>query len=250
MNDYPRWKHVLVLVVTLLGLLYALPTLYPKQPAVQVLANKSAVVIDEALKEKALQALQTRKIEFESVEIADQRLLALFPNTDTQLAASAALREDLGDGYTVALNLASTVPAWLRAIGANSMPLGLDLQGGVQFLMQVDQNSVLDMQEQRYVDDIRGLLRDRGVRNASVNRTPQGIIVQTKGTDDRDTIAAAINKDLAAELLVEDGPTVGEQATLQVTVRPSASSRSPKARSSRTSARCATASTSPAWPSR
>lgn len=220
MNDYPRWKHVVVLLVTLLGLLYALPTLYPKQPAVQVLSNKSAIVVDEALKEKALQALQTRKIEFQKVEIKDQRLLALFSNTDAQLAASAALREDLGDGYTVALNLASTVPAWLRAIGANSMPLGLDLQGGVQFLMQVDQKSVVDMQEQRYVDDIRGLLRDRGVRNATVNRTAQGIIVQTKGKADRDTIAAAINKDLVTDLLVEDGQTVGEDATLKVTLRP------------------------------
>lgn len=220
MNDYPRWKHALVLLVTLAGLIYALPTLYPKQPAVQILASKSSVVVDEALKEKALQALQTRNIEFESVEVKEERLLALFPNTDTQLAASSALREDLGDGYTVALNLASTVPGWLRAIGANSMPLGLDLQGGVQFLMQVDQKSVLDMQEQRYVDDIRGLLRDRNVRNASVNRTPQGIVVQTKGTEDRNTIAAAINRDLSTELLVVDGSVVGDQATLNVTVRP------------------------------
>ena len=220
MNDYPRWKHALVLLVTLLGLLYALPTLYPKQPAVQILSNKSSIVVDEALKEKALQALQTRKIEFQSVEIKDQRLLALFPNTDTQLAAASALREDLGDGYTTALNLASTVPGWLRAIGANSMPLGLDLQGGVQFLMQVDQKSVVDMQEQRYVDDIRGLMRERGLRNASVNRTPQGIVVQTKGTEDRDALAAAINRDLITELLVADGPVVGDQATLNVSVRP------------------------------
>ncbi len=220
MNDYPRWKHALVLLVTLLGLLYALPTLYPKQPAVQILSNKSSVVVDEALKEKALQALQTRRIEFQSVEITDQRLLALFPNTDTQLAAASALREDLGEGYTTALNLASTVPAWLRAIGANSMPLGLDLQGGVQFLMQVDQKSVIDMQEQRYVDDIRGLMRDRSLRNASVNRTPQGIVVQTKGTEDRNALAAAINRDLATELLVADGPVVGDQATLNVSVRP------------------------------
>jgi preprotein translocase subunit SecD len=218
MNDYPRWKHALVLLVTLLGLLYALPSLYQKQPAVQVLANKDAVV-DEALKERALQALQQRKIEFQSVEIKDERLLALFPNTDSQLAASGALRTDLGDKYTVALNLASTVPQWLRMIGANSMPLGLDLQGGVHFLMQVDQKSVLTAQEARYVDDIRGLLRDRNIRNAKVDRGAQGIVVQTSSSEDRDAIAAAIGRDLT-DLTVANGPSIGDSPTLIAKVKP------------------------------
>jgi preprotein translocase subunit SecD len=218
MNEFPRWKHALVLLVTLLGLLYALPSLYQKQPAVQVLANKDAVV-DEALKERALQALQQRNIEFKSVEIKDERLLALFPNTDTQLAASGALRSDLGDKYTVALNLASTVPEWLRAIGANSMPLGLDLQGGVHFLMQVDQKSVLNTQEQRYVDDIRALVRDRGIRNVKVDRGAQGIVIQTASNEDRNAIAAAIGRDIT-DLNTEDGPSVGDQRTLIAKVKP------------------------------
>ncbi|MEO8011391.1 MAG: protein translocase subunit SecD, partial [Dokdonella sp.] len=96
----------------------------------------------------------------------------------------------------------------------------LDLQGGVHFLMEVDQKSVLDSQEQRYADDIRAMLRDREIRNASVNRGPQGIVVQTRGTEDRNAIAAAINKDLATELVVANGPAVGDQATLNVSVRP------------------------------
>lgn len=218
MNDYPRWKHILVAVVAFIGVLYAIPSLYQKQPAVQVLANKSALV-DEALKERALQALQERKIEFERVEINGDRLLALFPNTDSQLSAASALRTDLGDGYTVALNLASTVPEWMRMIGANSMPLGLDLQGGVHFLMQVDQKSVLLAQEQRYVDDIRSLMREREIRNVKVDRGAQGIVVQVADTAERDKVAAAISSNLL-DLNVTDGPVIGDSPTLLATVRP------------------------------
>ena len=218
MNDYPRWKHALVAIVAVLGVLFAVPSLFQKQPAVQVLANKAGVV-DEALKERALQSLQERKIEFEGVEIKDDRLLALFGNTDQQLAAASALRTDLGDNYTVALNLASTVPQWMRAIGANSMPLGLDLQGGVHFLMQVDQKSVLLGQEQRYVDDIRSLLREKEIRNAKVDRGSQGIVIQAANNEDRDKIAAAIGRDLI-DLSVENGQSIGGSPTLIAQVRP------------------------------
>ena len=218
MNDFPRWKHYLVALVAFIGVLYAIPSLYQKQPAVQVLANK-AEVVDEAVKERALQALQTRKIEFDEVKIKDERLLVTFPNTDAQLAASSALRTDLGDKFTVALNLASTVPAWMRAIGANSMPLGLDLQGGVHFLMEVDQKSVLDGQEQRYVDDIRSMARDKNVRNVKVSRGTQGIIVQANSSEDLDKIAAAIARD-ATDLTVKDGPSIGDSPSLIATIKP------------------------------
>lgn len=221
MNDFPRWKHALVVLVTLLGLLYALPTLYPKQPAVQVIGN-SGTVIDEAVKEKVLQTLQQRELAFESVEIKDDRLMVLFApgSTNVQLAASSALREDLGDRYTTALNLASTVPGWLRAIGANSMPLGLDLQGGVHFLMQVDQKSVHDTQQQHHVDDIRGLLRERGIRNASVAAGAQGIVVQASNTADRDAIASAIATSMNTDVTVANGPMVGDRPTLVVSMLP------------------------------
>ena len=218
MNDYPRWKHALVALVAALGILYAIPSLFQKQPAVQVLANKAGVV-DEALKERALRALQERKIEFQGVEIKEDRLLALFSNTDLQLAAAGALRTDLGDDYTVALNLASTVPQWMRMIGANSMPLGLDLQGGVHFLMQVDQKSVLLGQEQRYVDDIRSLLREKGIRNAKVDRGAQGIVIQTSSEEDRDAIAAAIGRDII-DLTVSNGPDIGGSPSLMAQVKP------------------------------
>ncbi|HET9034007.1 MAG TPA: protein translocase subunit SecD [Dokdonella sp.] len=218
MNDYPRWKHIMVAFVALIAVLYAVPSLYQKQPAVQVLANKSGVV-DDAVKERALQALQTRKIAFDDVQVKDERLLATFPDTDSQLAAASALRTDLGEDFTVALNLASTVPAWMRAIGANSMPLGLDLQGGVHFLMQVDQKSVLDFQQQRYVDDIRTLLRDKNIRNAKASLGAQGLIVQASNAEDIEKIATAIAFELT-DLNVEDGPSIDGVPTLNVTIKP------------------------------
>src|SRR6476646_2239856 len=137
MNEFSRLKYFVVGLVLLLGMVYALPILFPQQPAVQVSANRGATV-DAALKEKVLGILQTKKIEFKDVELNGDRLLARFPNTEVQLAASDEIKTQLGDQYVVALNLASTVPAWLRAIGANRMPLGLDLQGGVHFLMEID----------------------------------------------------------------------------------------------------------------
>ena len=218
MNDFPRWKHALVALVTVFGLLYALPTIYPKQPAVQISANRGGE-IDNALKARVENTLQQKQITAESVEIKDDRVLVLFGNTDVQLGASSVLRDELGEQYTVALNLASTVPAWLRAIGANSMPLGLDLQGGVHFLMQVDQKSVVDSQEVRYVDDIRGLLRDRKLRYESVQRTPQGIVVQLRSSEDRDQAAAAITREVI-DLLVSNGPVSGELYSLVAKVKP------------------------------
>ncbi|HVT31954.1 MAG TPA: protein translocase subunit SecD, partial [Rhodanobacteraceae bacterium] len=169
MNDFPRWKYVLVAVVLLLGVLYGIPNLFPQQPALQVSANRGATV-DAALKEKAQGVLEKDKIPFQSIELSGEKLVVRFAGVDDQTKASDALRTDLGDSYIVALNLASTVPAWMRAIGANAMPLGLDLRGGVHFLMQVDDKDVMDKQLQRYADDIRATLREKNIRYQSVGR--------------------------------------------------------------------------------
>jgi len=172
MNDFPKWKYALIAVVIVLGFIYALPNVFPPVTAVQISASRDAKV-DEALKEKVLGVLQTKKIEFRDVELNGDRLLARFANPDLQLAAQDALKADLGDGYIVAPNLASTVPHWLTAIGANAMPLGLDLQGGVHFLMEIDQKAALDKMSERYVDDIRAALRKANIRG-TVNPGAQG----------------------------------------------------------------------------
>jgi len=195
MNEFSKWKYFLVATVILLGMIYALPIVFPQQPAVQISANRGATV-DAALKEKVLGVLQTKKIEFKDVELNGDRLLARFPNTEVQLAASDALKSDLGDQYIVALNLASTVPGWLRAIGANRMPFGLDLQGGVHFLMEVDQKAALAKMQQRYVDDIRAALRIAKIRIDSVTAGAQGITVVLHTDADRTAAANVIAKEV------------------------------------------------------
>jgi len=217
MNDFPRWKYVLVAVLMLLGILYGIPNLFPQQPAVQISANRGATV-DEALKEKAQGVLEKEKIPFQRIDLAGEHVVVRFAGGDDQAKASDALRTQLGDSYIVALNLASTVPAWMRAIGANAMPLGLDLRGGVHFLMQVDDKDVMEKQLQRYSDDIRSALRDKNIRYQSVGRGGPGIVVQLRSAEDRDAALAAIQLKIP-DITIAVGQTVGDAYTLNASVK-------------------------------
>src|SRR6185437_9781063 len=218
MSDFPRWKYALVAIVLALGLLYAAPNVFRPQPAVQVSANRGGAV-DAALQKKVEDTLGESKIPYQDVAIQGDRLLARFANTDVQLHASDTLRLSLGDNYTVALNLASTVPHWLESIGAHAMPLGLDLQGGVHFLMQVDQNAVLVKQQQRYLDDIRSVLREKNIRYDSVGPSVQGVQVVLRSPADRDAAFKAIAAD-AQDLAIIDTTTPGGAPALQANIKP------------------------------
>ncbi|MDF4002725.1 protein translocase subunit SecD [Luteibacter sp. PPL201] len=222
MSDFPRWKYALVVIVLLFGIVYALPNAFPPQPAVQISGNRGTT-IDASLKGKVEGLLAAAKVPATSIQIDDKagRLLARFGGADAQSKASEALRTGLGDNYTVALNQASTVPAWLQAINANSMPLGLDLQGGVHFLMEVDKNAVIDTQETRYTDDIRSMLRDKKVNYDSVSRNArgQGVNVVLRTEADRQQAASLIGSDYP-ELQVADGPSTGNRFALNATIKP------------------------------
>jgi preprotein translocase subunit SecD len=220
MNDFPRWKYVIVVVALFLGVLYGLPNLFVQQPAVQITANRGATV-DAALKERVQGELEKAKIAFEEIELNDDNLLVRLPvgEAEAQARAQEVLRTSLGDQYVVALNLASTVPGWMLAIGAREMPKGLDLQGGVHFLMEVDSQDVLEKQLQRYADDIRALLRDEDVRYQSVGRGPNGIVVQLRNADDRDKASGAILAKVP-DVDVSNGQRVGDSYTLDVRVKP------------------------------
>src|SRR6478736_4399844 len=228
MNDFPKWKYALIAVVILLGFVYASPNLFPPQPAVQISANRGGKV-DEALKEKVLGILQTNKLEFRSVELNGDRMLARFANTDAQFAAQDLLKTSLGDDYIVAPNLASSVPSWLRAIGANAMPKGLDLQGGVHFLMEVDAKAALDKMQERYIDDTRAALRKENIRG-TVNSGAQGIVVTLRSEADRkaagEIIAREVNQPekLGAQSPLEiiDGTTSADSFPLVAKLRESA----------------------------
>lgn len=184
MLEYSRWKYVAILLVVLVSALYALPNLYPQDPSVQVSAGHGAQ-IDDALKQRIAGVLAKAGIKPKTIETQGDNLLVRTANPDVQSKASDALRAELGNNYVVAMNLASNTPHWLSAIGARPMPLGLDLQGGVHFLMEVDKKSAIDKRFEVYLTDIRGALRDKGVDYASVERTgPQTIAVTlNKGAD-------------------------------------------------------------------
>ena len=226
MSDFPRWRYYLVAIVLVIGTLYALPNLYLAKPAVQVSASHSAPV-DQTLQQKIASALQAAKIPYqdESIKHDTSRgdyVLIGFANGDQQKSAADALRPLLGDDYTVAYNQQSTVPAWLSAIGGRSMPLGLDLQGGVRFLMAVDQNDVVDKQETRYAQDIAALLKDKKISFVSVARNAtrgQGVVVVLGSAADRSAASDAIATEYT-DLTVTDGVNTGDRYLLNAVIKP------------------------------
>ncbi len=222
MSDFPRWKYALVALVMLFGVIYALPNAFFPLLAVQVTANRDAPPIDKSVQEKAVAALAAKHIAVGDVVVDGEHLLATFTNSDVQKSGAEAIKAALGDGYTVAFKLQSNVPGWLQAIGARSMPLGLDLQGGVHFLMQVDQNDAIDKQENSYADDIRSLLRQKNIRYESVTRNTvrgQGIAVILRSAADRSTASDAIANEYT-DLNVATGANTGDRFVLNVVIKP------------------------------
>ncbi|MFL9582201.1 protein translocase subunit SecD [Stenotrophomonas sp. AB1(2024)] len=178
MLEFPRWKYVVILIVLALSALYALPNIYQKDPAVQITANRGGQV-DDALRERVLADLKQAGINTIGAEKEGDSLIVRLPDLQTQAAASARLRDSVGENYTVALNLASTVPDWLQRLGGRPMVLGLDLQGGVHFVLQVDQKAAVDKRMDAYAEDVRGTLRESRVPFQSVERRPDNSIVAT-----------------------------------------------------------------------
>ena len=176
MLEFPKWKYFLILLVLALGVLYALPNVYQKDPSVQITANRSGQ-LDDALRSRVKDELAKAGVTPRSVEIEGDNLMVRLPNLDAQSKANNALRTTLGENYTVALNLASTVPDWLERLGGKPMVLGLDLQGGVHFVMQVDQKAALEKRVDAYAEDIRVSLRDAKISYQSVERRPDNSIL-------------------------------------------------------------------------
>ncbi|MGN6153795.1 MAG: protein translocase subunit SecD [Lysobacteraceae bacterium] len=211
MLEYSRWKYVAILLVVLVSALYALPNVYPQDPSVQVTASHGAQV-DDALKQRIAGVLAKAGIKPKTIEKQGDNLLVRTANPDAQSKASDALRAELGSNYVVAMNLASNTPHWLSAIGARPMPLGLDLQGGVHFLMEVDKKSAIDKRFEVYLTDIRGALRDKGVDYASVERTgPQSIVVTLNKGADLAAAQGVVQKTLSSAV-VDAGTLVAANA--------------------------------------
>ncbi len=177
MTAYPLWRYVLVALVTVIATLYALPNLYGSDPALQVSPRRSAPM-DEALQKRVAEALTAAGVPLKSSELADQRLLLRFASdadrTRAEPVVSGALETDK---YLVALNLAPATPTWLRAIGGKPMYMGLDLRGGVHFLMQVDTEAVQRQVAERFTAELRTAMREAKIRFRTVSRDPAGELV-------------------------------------------------------------------------
>ncbi|MDG4553891.1 MAG: protein translocase subunit SecD [Candidatus Competibacter sp.] len=197
LNQYPWWKYLLIGLVMLWGLIFALPNLFGEDPAVQISGARANIAIDSTFRNRVAALLDAEKLPHKRLELEADRLLVRFADPEEQLKAADILKDRLGRDYIVALNLASSEPGFLRALGLSPMYLGLDLRGGVHFLMQVDMDATVKQVEESYVEDVRAQLRAEKVLYASVGRaTSGGVQVEFKDEAERDKAAQALRKQL------------------------------------------------------
>ncbi|OOG22280.1 protein-export membrane protein SecD [Thioalkalivibrio denitrificans] len=201
LNQYPLWKYLLIVVVMLVGGLYALPNIYPEDPAVQI-SNSTLEDVDEASRRQVEAVLAARGlVPRTGLEYDGEQVLLRFDSTDDQLQAADLLRTALaGTNNVVALALAPATPDWLRAVNARPMSLGLDLRGGVHFLMEVDMDAVITAAHERYVGEFRTLLRDQRIRYLAVERVSDGVVVRFRDVSDRDQAYDFLRREYRGDL--------------------------------------------------
>jgi len=198
LNRYPLWKYLLVGVMLLIGFVYSLPNIYPPDPAIQLSGASSALEIDESTLRRAEKALTEAGIAMTGREFTSRSALIRLASQDAQLGAKSVVKRALGDDYVVALNLAPTTPAWLTAIGASPMKLGLDLSGGVHFLLEVDTDSAVRKRLEIYTSDLKKKLREERIR---------GLV---KLVDGRRIEASFANEELRSEAIGVVGDAMPE----------------------------------------
>ena len=208
MNRYPMWKYALIAIVLIAGALYALPNLFGKDFAVQVSPTR-AQEIDSAVAESIEGLLRRNNIEIRGIETEPQRFQVRVADGEAQEQAAELIQEELGRNYTVAYNLAPATPAWLQALGGDPMVLGLDLQGGVHFLMQVDMDTARAQQEERLVDDMRAVLREADIR-AAVRQESDGVTARFRSAEDRDRALSVIAREIP-DMAVDSLPVANER---------------------------------------
>ncbi|MCL6556395.1 MAG: protein translocase subunit SecD [Burkholderiales bacterium] len=223
MNRYPVWKYVLVAVILVVGVLYTLPNFYGESPAVQVSVANPVLKVDATTLGQVETVLKTAGLPFEAAQLDVNTVKVRFADTETQLKAKTVLEEKLGPDYVVALNLLSRSPAWLAAIHAQPMYLGLDLRGGVHFLLQMDMKTALDRVIDRYASDVRSLLRENRVQYLGVSRQGQAVEVKFSTAAERakarELIAGKVD-----DLLLREEERAGEPY-LVATLKPEALKR-------------------------
>jgi preprotein translocase subunit SecD len=225
MNRYPLWKNILIVVALLFGLVYTLPNFYGDVPAVQVTSVKATVKVDAKLQARIEDILNNDNIKDNGIFADSNSIRVRFTDTDTQLKAKDAIEKALNPdpndaSYSVALNLISASPRWLTAIHALPMNLGLDLRGGVHFLLQVDMKSAIKRRLDTTVSDLRGLMRDKNIRYSSVSRDHDTITATFRDAATRDKAHAAI-ADGQPDLVLRDAES-GQDYKILASLKPKA----------------------------
>ena len=223
MNRYPVWKYAIILIALVVGGLYALPNVFGEAPAVQVSTAKPSLSLNSAVMAQVEEALKAAGISADAVALDGNSIKARFGSTDVQLQAKDALQKALNPdpsdpSYVVALNLLSRSPAWLTALRASPMYLGLDLRGGVHFMLQVDMQAALTKRAESLAGDIRSTLREKSVRHSGIARNGQTIEIKFRDTQTMDA-AKAIIQDQFAELTSTEGPD-GSEFKLVASINP------------------------------
>jgi len=183
LNQYPAWKYLVIIVVLIFGALYSLPNFYGKDPAL-IISPLRANEMDKEQRAQIEQSLKAANIQFSSIELTGEKLLIRFPDSESQLKATDQLNPLLESKFVVTQNLAPATPDWLRSLNAKPMYLGLDLQGGIHFLMEVDMDAAIKKEKQRFVEEIKVTLRDKTIRHAGVTLS-QDIIIRFRNDEAR-----------------------------------------------------------------
>ena len=224
MNRYPLWLNLFIAIVLLGGLVYALPNFFGESPAVQISATKPTAKIDDSLRTRTEQALKQANLPFEESFLSETSVKVRFKDTDTQLKARDVIEKDLGQGYIVALNLLSNSPRWLAAIGAKPMYLGLDLRGGVHFLLQVDMKGAITKALDSSAAGIRSTLRGEDeARAAGIAREGQTVVLRFKEISNRAKAQRIVERSYADLALREEER--GGEYMLVGTLKPDAQKR-------------------------
>ncbi|MGM0544360.1 MAG: protein translocase subunit SecD [Pseudomonadota bacterium] len=195
LNRYPLWKYLLILVVLVAGLIYALPNLFPEDPAVQISSAQTGETLDESEIERVEDALNDADIGIKAIEQINQQWLIRLTNSDDQLRTKEIASDLLDDDATVALNLAEATPGWLQAFSASPMTLGLDLRGGVHFLLEVDMEAALTQRLEVNASAMRELLRDERLRYRNTEVEERSLSIDFASEDDRDEARSLISRE-------------------------------------------------------
>jgi len=228
MNRYPLWKYITVAIALVLGFVYTLPNFFGESPAVQVSSAKATIKVDDKARSRVEEALKTAGITHDGMQLDFNGVKTRFKDTDTQLKAKDVLEKafnpDASDPqYVVALNLLAASPQWLTSLHALPMYLGLDLRGGVHFLLQVDMKGALTKRLDSTSADLRTVLRDKNLRHAGVNREGDRLVVKFRDQETRDKARNAIADSQPDLLLTEQAD--GSEFKLTATLKPEAQKR-------------------------